>query len=265
MTYQLDRVTISRQGRIVLKDISLAMPMGRVTGLIGPNGVGKSTLLAALAGDLNVDQGQLLLNQSPVAGLSPQILAVRRAIMSQQSPAIFNLTVRQVLDLGLHAFAHWSGGERDALLSEVAQMTDVAQWLGQSITELSLGQQQRVHFARALLQANAAHQEHGQAWLLLDEPNANQDPGQQQMMMNVCSRFAATDSAGVLLVMHDLTLAAQWCDHIIVLKDRGVLANGQARDVLTPDTLKLAYGSELAVQVLWEPVPAVIMSRPKNA
>lgn len=265
MTYQLDRVTISREGRVVLEDLSLTLPAGRVTGLIGPNGVGKSTLLAALAGDLRLDHGQIKLNQNPVTGLGSDLLAHRRAIMSQQAPAIFNLTVMQVLELGLHAFMHWPRGEQGALLNDVAQVTEVAQWLGRSITELSIGQQQRVHFARTLLQAKAAYQEYGCAWLLLDEPTANQDPGQQQLIMAVSSAFAANDSVGVLLVMHDLTLAAQWCENIIVLKDRGVLASGKVSDVLTPETLKLAYGSELNVQVLWEPVPGVIMSRQRSA
>ncbi|MCD8565498.1 MAG: ATP-binding cassette domain-containing protein [Burkholderiaceae bacterium] len=264
MTYQLDHVTIRRQGKVVIDDLSLTLARGRLIGLIGPNGAGKSTLLAALAGDLEIDQGQISLDEQSLTRLSPERLAWRRAIMAQQTAAIFNLSVAQVLELGLYAFTHWPHQDRVALLSAVAKQTEVGGWLAQSITKLSIGQQQRVHFARAFLQAKAAQIEHGKAWLLLDEPTASQDPWQQQMMMSVCCNFATNSDVGVLLVMHDLTLAAQWCDEIIVLKDQALLVHGDSREVLTPEVLKRTYGNELDVQVLWEPVPGVMMSGRKR-
>lgn len=260
MTYELDHLCVSRERSAVLDDLCLTLPSGRLIGLIGSNGAGKSTLLAALAGDLKPDGGQIALDGQALESIAPDKLAHRRAIMAQQTAAIFNLTVAQVLELGLHAFAHWSSRERELLLTEVAQATDIAQWLQQSITALSIGQQQRVHFARTLLQARAAYADHGKVWLLLDEPTASQDPWQQQMLMSICHGFSKQDCVGVLVVMHDLTLAAQWCDEIIVLKDHGVLASGNTRDVLTPQTLKRTYGSELDVEVVWAPVPAVIMA-----
>ncbi|UOD50725.1 ABC transporter ATP-binding protein [Orrella daihaiensis] len=260
MTYQLEHVYISRQGQAVLEDICLTLPSGQLIGVIGPNGAGKSTLLAALAGDLEIDQGQLTLNGESLDTLAFDRLARRRAIMAQQTPAVFNLTVGQVLELGLHAFLHWSRPDRTALVAEVAQSTEIAHWLDVSITMLSMGQQQRVHFARTLLQAIAAQKEHGKVWLLLDEPTASQDPWQQQMMMAICQRYAAQFSIGVLLVMHDLTLAAQWCEQMIVLKDKRVVAHGKTSDVLTVPVLKQTFGAALNVQVVWEPLPGVIMS-----
>jgi iron complex transport system ATP-binding protein len=261
MTYQLDHLTVSHHGTVVLDDLCLTLPRDRLIGVIGPNGAGKSTLVATLAGDLQIDQGRVLMDGKPVGATSINGLAQRRAVMAQQTAAVFNLAVSQVLELGLHAFAHWNARERTALMNEVAQLTQITPWLDQFITALSMGQQQRVHFARALLQAKAAFKEHGSAWLLLDEPTASQDPSQQQMMLSACREFAAQGAVGVLLVMHDLTLAAQWCDDIIVLKDRSILAHGPKHDVLTPDVLKRTYGAELDAQVVWQPVPGVIMSR----
>lgn len=263
MTYQLNHVKISRQGHLVLDDLCLTMQSGRVIGLIGPNGAGKSTLLAALAGDLKVDQGQIEMDGQAFKSLSPEQLAKRRSILTQQATAIFNLTVRQVLELGLYAFEHWPRPDRESLLADVAKLTHICEWLHQSITTLSLGQQQRVHFARTLVQAKACLKERGNAWWLLDEPTASQDPRQQQMMMSVCRAFANQSSSGVLLVMHDLSLAAQWCDEIIVLKNKGLLAHGKTRDVLTADTLRQVYGSELDVKVFWDPLIGVIMSSTK--
>lgn len=260
MSYQLDHVTVSRSGTIVLQDLCLNLPRGRMTGVIGPNGAGKSTLLAALAGDIALDQGRLLLDgQSIVSGLPIQ-RARQRAMLSQQAEAIFNLTVGQTLGLGLYAFSHWSGHDRTVLIEEVSRTTDIAAWLDRPMTALSVGQQQRVHFGRAVLQALAALKDQGVAWLLLDEPTASQDPLQQQLMLSICRNCLEKGPIGILLVMHDLTLAAQWCDDIIILKDRTVLAHGQISDVLTPNLLGDVYGNQLSVQVIREPAPGVIMS-----
>jgi iron complex transport system ATP-binding protein len=269
MTYQLDGVTIAHDGNVVLRDIHLTVPCGRLTGVIGPNGAGKSTLLAAMAGDLSgqasaqlSSQGRVLLWDKPIESAKPGTLARQRAIMSQQAAAVFNLTVRDVLWLGLYAFDHWSDLARDDLLSATAKATGVQDWLDQTLTSRSLGQQQRVHFTRALLQAQASWLDAGQAWLLLDEPTASQDPWHQHAMMSVCRAFLARGSVGIVVVMHDLTLAAQWCDDMIIIKNGAVLAQGATRSVLDTDRIKQTFGSGLEVQVLWEPAPGVIISHP---
>lgn len=261
MTYQLDQITVSRAGNLVLDRVCLTLERGRLTGLIGPNGAGKSTLLSVMAGDLKVDQGQVLMDNQSLAGLSVDGLAHKRSVMSQQAAAIFNLTVKQVLMLGLHAFSHWPVQAREAIVVQIAQSIEITPWLDRSMIALSIGQQQRVHFARALLQTKVTRKEHGAAWLLLDEPTASQDPWQQQMIMSACRDLVVDGEVGVLLVMHDLTLTAQWCDDLIVLKDHGVLAQGPTPEVLTPGLLKRTYGQSLDVQVLWDPAPGVIMSR----
>jgi len=101
MTYELNHVSVSRGNQPVLHDINLKLPRERLVGLVGPNGAGKSTLLSVMAGDLKPEAGQLLLDRAGMQVHAPADLAKQRAIMTQQSAAIFNLTVRQVLELGV--------------------------------------------------------------------------------------------------------------------------------------------------------------------
>jgi len=261
MTFELQQVSLLRGEHVALRDIDLRLSRDRLVGVIGPNGSGKSSLLAVLAGDLRSDQGRVCIDDEPVLGRSSDELAKQRAIMAQQSEAIFNLTVRQVLELGLFAYAHWPMPKRDRLLRAVSESLGLDHWLDESLTARSLGQQQRVHFARALLQAQAAWHERGCAWLLLDEPTASQDPWHQQSMLAACKAFLSWGQVGVVVVMHDLTLAAQWCDDLVVLKDGDVLTQGPCRSVLTDKQLGLAFGNDLKIDVRWAPLPGVIMSR----
>lgn len=264
MTFALQNVSVVRGDKPVLTDVTLALTTGSIIGVIGPNGAGKSTLLGALAGDLAISQGSLTLADMPLPPLSQTDLARRRAVMAQQSAAIFNLNVRQVLELGLFAFEHWTAHERGALLIDVAATTGVDRWLDDAMTARSVGEQQRVHFTRAVLQARAALQETGSAWLLLDEPSANQDPAHQQAMMQTCRRLLESgpgdqrSALGVVVVMHDLSLAAQWCDELIVLKNGAVLNQGPVGEVLTPETIHEAFGQQLGVRVHRDPSGVIV-------
>lgn len=260
MTYGLQNVSVVRGEQLVLTDVSLTLGAGSLIGVIGPNGAGKSTLLGALAGDLALSQGTLGLDGVSVARLRQIDLARRRAVMAQQSAAIFNLSVRQVLELGLFAFEHWPGQQRDALLTEVAASTGVDRWLEQAMTARSVGEQQRVHFTRAVLQARAALQETGRAWLLLDEPTANQDPAHQQAMMQACQALLG-EMVGVVIVLHDLSLAAQWCDELIVIKNGRVVRHGSVKEVLTPETIHHAFGDQLGVHVNSTPPGVIVYTR----
>lgn len=261
MTFDLEHVSASRAHQMVLHDVDLRLPRNRLVGLIGPNGAGKSTLLSVMAGDLQPEKGQVSMDGICLGRCSPAALATRRAVMTQQSAAIFNLTVRQVLELGLYAFSYGSPEKTSRLLHAAAQDAGISAWLDESLTALSWGQQQRVHFARALLQAQAAWHESGQAWLLLDEPTASQDPWQQQAMFDACRRFIAWGEVGVVVVVHDLTLAAQWCDDLVLIKNGRVLAQGPSKEMLTVERLRQLFGEDLKVDVRWDPLPGVIIAR----
>jgi iron complex transport system ATP-binding protein len=262
MTYELKNVSVNRSGTRVLRDLSLSIERGQVTGVIGPNGAGKSTLLAVLAGQMAGLSGQTALDKKPLSSLDVNALARSRAVMAQQLPHDFHLTVEQVLRLGLYAFGDLLPGAATPLIDQAAEMVGVATWLPRSMAAFSMGQQQRVHFARALVQLLAIKQQQQHAWLLLDEPTASQDPLHQQTLL-ACCRQLARQNTGVVIALHDLTLAAQWCDRLIVLSSGELTAHGPTREILTEDTIQRVFGTDLRAHVIHDPAAGVVIYQKK--
>jgi iron complex transport system ATP-binding protein len=263
MTYELQNVSVNRGGSRVLRDLSLSIERGHVTGVIGPNGAGKSTLLAVLAGQMAGVSGQTALDKKPLSSLDVKVLARLRAVMAQQLPNDFHLTVEQVLQLGLYAFGDLAPKAAALLIDQAAAMAGVSNWLPRSMAAFSMGQQQRVHFARALVQLLAIERHQQRAWLLLDEPTANQDPLHQQTLLASCRQLAAQNT-GVVIALHDLTLAAQWCDRLIVLSAGVLAAQGPTREILTEDTIQRVFGADLRAHVIHEPAAGVVIYQKTN-
>lgn len=263
MTYELQGLSLERGGQRVLHELSLSFRRGCVTGLIGPNGAGKSSLISVLAGQLAPSSGAVSLDGRLLSGFDTRSLASVRAVMAQQVPTDFHLTVEQVLDLGLFAFAGLTAQVRQKIRLRAAEMAGVSAWLSHSMARHSMGQQQRVHFARALVQLLAVQQQRA-GWLLLDEPTASQDPSHQQRLLECCCDLVATQTVGVVVALHDLTLAAQWCDRVVVLLEGRLLAHGSTREILTEATIQRAFGEELRALVIHEPAAGVVIFSKAN-
>lgn len=230
-------LTLTRNGREVLSDITLAAHPREVTVIIGPNGAGKSTLLAALTGDLSPDHGSIHLNGDALLSLSPRALAARRAVLTQNTPVAFPFTVAELIRLGIEATpGPIPPGLTDRLLSEV----DLPGMAHRPYHALSGGEAQRVHFARILAQARHATTAQGPVWLFLDEPVSSLDIAHQLMVMHRARRFAA-EGGGVIAVLHDLNLTAMVADRVLLLSQGRLLASGTPDEVLTDDLLTRAY------------------------
>lgn len=263
MTYELKSLSLERGGQCVLHDLNLSFERGVVTGLIGPNGAGKSSLISVLAGQLAPTCGEVSLDGQEISAFDAHDLAVVRAVMAQQVPSDFHLTVEQVIDLGLYAFPELTTQEREDLRFRAAEIAGVSAWLSHSMAKHSMGQQQRVHFARALVQLLGA-QRRNAGWLLLDEPTASQDPLHQQRLLASCHDLTASQTVGVVVALHDLTLAAQWCDRLVVMCEGRLIAQGVTQEVLTEATIQHAFGDELQAHVIKKPVAGVVISRKIN-
>jgi iron complex transport system ATP-binding protein len=230
-------LTLTRDRRTVLSDITFTAHPGEVTVIIGPNGAGKSTLLAALTGDLHPDSGEIHLNGDALPSLSPRTLAARRAVLTQHTPVAFPFTLAELLRLGIEAspgpIPH---GLIDRLLAEV----DLPGMAHRPYHALSGGEAQRVHFARILAQARQPITPQGPVWLFLDEPVSSLDIAHQLMVMRRARRFAA-EGGGVVAVLHDLNLTAMVADRVLLLAEGKLLAAGLPDKVLTDDFLSRAY------------------------
>jgi len=243
-----------RRGRSeVLDRVSLAASAGRVTALIGPNGAGKSTLLAALSGDLAPAEGEARLHGRPLSAWTAAEMAQVRAVLPQQTRSAFGFTGLEAVLLGRSPW--WDlEGEAAALDAAEAAMRKVGvlHFAGRSIERLSGGERQRVHLARCLAQGlrPPALPRQGPFVYLLDEPLESLDLAHQHAILRILQDLAKEGQA-VLVVLHDLSLAGLYADHLVLL-DRGrVVADGTPRQVLTSGTIDRVYG--IPVHILEHP------------
>jgi iron complex transport system ATP-binding protein len=215
---------------VLLDDVTLDIAAGEVLAIVGPNGAGKSTLLAALSGDRSLAHGRVLLHGRDLRAMSVTELARRRAVLPQRSQLSLAFTCAEVVQLAGAAV------DRDLALRCLADV-ELADFADRTYPSLSGGEQQRVQLARVLAQVATSHRA---AALLLDEPTSALDPRHQQLVLQLARR-AATAGHPVVIVIHDLTLAARWTDRVVLLASGRVVAEGAPAHVLAPHNLELAY------------------------
>ena len=234
---------IRRGRKTVLSDVTLQLEPGEVLGVLGPNGAGKSTLLGALCGELTASEGEVLLDDKALNQWTGTQRAQRLAVLPQVSTLDFAFRVEEVVGMG--RLPHQTGRIRDAqIIAAALQAADVGHLTGRSYTALSGGERQRVHLARVLAQLWPG--EAGQT-LLLDEPTSMLDPLHQHTTLQSIREFA-DHGAAVLVILHDLNLAARYCDRILLLENGRPHALDTPQQVLRPEPLKAVFGLDVLVQ-----------------
>jgi iron complex transport system ATP-binding protein len=232
-------ITVSLAGRRVLRDVDIALEAGATLGLIGPNGAGKSTLLRVLAGLLEPEAGRIAVDGRPLAAWPRRTLARAVAFLPQGQECHWPLTVARLVALGrLPHLGLWQGPREDDRRAIEAAMdaADVAGLAERRVTALSGGERARALLARALAV--------GARVLLADEPVAGLDPYHQLQVMEVL-RATARAGTAVMAVLHDLTLAARFCDSVAVLHDGALIALGPPAEAMAEATLAAAFGIEV--------------------
>jgi iron complex transport system ATP-binding protein len=226
--------------RRLLDGVGLDLAGGEVTALVGPNGAGKSTLLKVLAGDLVPTEGRVLLDGVPLAAYRPVELALRRAVLPQQTVLQFAFTAREVVRMGRspHLSRRRDEARDEAVVGTAMAWTETTPLAPRAYPILSGGEQGRVTLARILAQEAPI--------LLLDEPTASLDLRHQQQVMAIARRLAA-GGAAVLAVLHDLNLAAGDADRIALLSGGRLVAVGPPRAVLRERLLSEVFACPLAV------------------
>ncbi|QWT19215.1 heme ABC transporter ATP-binding protein [Bacillus sp. NP157] len=234
-------ISVVRQGRAILRDVSLTATRGRLLVLVGPNGAGKSTLLGCLAGRVAPVAGHAELDGMPLPAWDPRALARRRAMLSQRVDLGFGFTAREVVLLGRSP--HPGGGDRDdAIVAAALRAAHAWTLRDRRYTALSGGEQQRVQLARVLAQVWDGGRTG--AWLLLDEPEAGLDIAHQHFILRR-ARACAEAGFGVVAVLHDLNLAARYADEVAVLAAGALLRHGPPAEALDTALLSEIYGIPL--------------------
>lgn len=244
--------------REALHRVNLTARAGEVTAIVGPNGSGKSTLLGAITATLPY-QGSVTLNGKDIAAMKPWKLAAQRAVLPQASLLAFPFTVIELVRLGLQS---GTAGDRSEVPMQALARVGLAQYANRTFQELSGGEAQRVMLARVLAQVWSPVENGQPRWLLLDEPVSSLDIAHQLQVMEIARDFARV-GGGVIAVMHDLNLTALFAHRVAVLALGRRIAFGTPSEVLTDDTLSLAYGCALRVSAL--PPPGIPYILPHGA
>ncbi len=239
----VENLFLQRGNNQVLSNVSLAVQPYQVLGVLGPNGAGKSSLLGALCGELNANQGRVTLDGRDLSHWPGQERAQRLAVLPQISSLGFAFKVEEVVGMG--RLPHRTGLVCDQQIVDAAlQAADAQHLVGRSYLALSGGERQRVHLARVLAQLWPG--EEGRT-LLLDEPTSMLDPLHQHTTLQAVRNFADRGAA-VLVILHDLNLAARYCDRILLLEQGRMHALDSPDQALRPESLKAVFGIDVLVQ-----------------
>ncbi|MEO1775507.1 MAG: ATP-binding cassette domain-containing protein [Pseudomonadota bacterium] len=237
-------VTVALAGQTVLQEATLTLRPGTVTALIGPNGAGKSTLLGCLSGAIRPDAGSVCIDGDAMEGLSAADLGRRRAVLEQTPSAAAPFLIEALVELGIPRAIP----PRDArqIVHQALAMVGLSGFQGRPIDRLSGGERHRAHMARALAQMAAGRQLGAGRWLLLDEPTASLDLSHQGAVLRA-ARKAAAEGAGVLAVLHDLSLASAMADRVVLMQAGRIVIEDVPAAVLSEEHLCPVYGVDLAI------------------
>ncbi|MFC7405400.1 ABC transporter ATP-binding protein [Georgenia alba] len=257
-----ERISLAYDGDLVVKDLDLQVPDGRVTAVVGPNGCGKSTLLRALSRLMRPRSGVVLLDGEAVHSRAAKEVAQVIGILPQQATAPEGITVADLVGRGRYPhqgwFRRWTSTD-DAVVRAALEATETLDLAQRRVEELSGGQRQRVWIAMALAQDPDV--------LLLDEPTTYLDVAHQIDVLELLHEQNRSRGTTVVMVLHDLNLASRYADHLVVMADGQVLATGDPSEAITEDLVQRAFG--LAARVVPDPVtgsPMVVpVGRPRSA
>jgi iron complex transport system ATP-binding protein len=244
MSLRTINLGVSRGATRILSDVSLNIEPGRIVGLLGANGAGKSTLLSALAGELTPDAGHIELDGTPLSNIPLRLQARQRAVLPQKPSLSFDLSITEVVAMGAYPFPELSPAKVTELIHQSLSLAGIAHLSHRRYPDLSGGEQQRVQFARILVQCHAPLAAEKSRYLLLDEPISNLDPKHQIELLRTTATLAHTKRLGVLVIVHDINLAARWCDQLVLLSQGTLIADGPPETVLTQDHLRKVYDIE---------------------
>jgi iron complex transport system ATP-binding protein len=225
-----------------LSDVSLSLRGGELVGLLGPNGAGKSTALRALTAAIPIQRGTILIEGDNLADLRPRDVARRVAVVTGDAPTLFSFTVREIVEMGRYArrgpFEPLDAEDQE-IIDASLESADLGSLAEREIQSLSAGESQRALIARALAQRCRA--------MLLDEPVAHLDLRHQIQLFGLLKRLCAQKGVGVLCVLHDLNLAAEFCDRVVLLDQGETVGEGKPADTLTNDLLQRVYRTRVGV------------------
>ncbi len=229
---QVESISYSISDKQILDDISFSVAQGQFIGVIGPNGSGKSTMLKIIYRHLKQTSGLVTLFEKDLLQFPQKELAQNIAVVSQEAPVLFDFTVKELVMMGRTPYKKWLARDKDedyAIVRDSMHLANISHLTNRYFSELSGGEKKRVLLARALAQqANI---------LILDEPTNHLDIEHQYQLMDLVRELPIT----IVAALHDLNLAAGYCDELLVMKDGALFQSGTPEEVLTKETLQEVF------------------------
>lgn len=237
-----ENITVTIDNKKIVSDVSIEALSGKFVGIIGPNGSGKTTFLKSLYRVIVPSEGAFYLDEEPISKMSYKTSAQKMAVVTQHHFYNFDFTVQEVVLMG--RAPHKKRMERDyaidyQLVNEALDKVDMLSFKNRDFSTLSGGEQQRIILARALAQNTNC--------LVLDEPTNHLDIKHQLKIMDLSKTLGVT----VVAALHDLNIAAAYCDYLYVLKDGCVVASGEPKSILTETLIKQVY--DVCVKIIRDP------------
>lgn len=241
-----ENVNVARGKRQLLHNISLQLKGGELVALLGANGAGKSTLMSTLTGEfvgIQVnDEGILWLNGYDLRVANAAELSRQRAVLAQNTQISFKLSVMDVLEMGLYPFTELGPQRQSELIGRAIDFADINALHEKNFLELSGGEKQRVQFARVVTQILAMRDLSDKTlYFFLDEPTASLDPKYQLFLLEKL-RELCRENIGILVILHDVNLAAFYCDRLVMLAQGKIISDDEPAKALTQSNLYQLYG-----------------------
>ncbi|MBD5770620.1 ABC transporter ATP-binding protein [Marinomonas colpomeniae] len=246
--FELTNVCVERNQRQILNIPHLELPSDKLCVILGHNGSGKTTLMQCLARQLVPDEGHITFNKQTLSQFSQRTLAQQIAFLPQQLPASSGLTVQELVQLGRFPWRGTWGrlqNEDNNIIEQSIDQVGIRHHAKQCIEDLSGGERQRAWIAMLLAQQSPV--------LLLDEPTSALDVAHQYELMNLLQTLNRETGQGMILILHDINLAARYADHILAMKKGEVFFQGSPEEIMQPDRLKDLYG-----------IPMSLINHPKH-
>ena len=250
MSIEIENISLDINNKNILKGISLKVKPGEILSIIGPNGAGKSSLINLVAGDHLPSKGKIFYDKNDLRSLTLEEKSRKRSVMGQFSRIAFDFKVEEVIQFGWveNGIEIFSDIFEDIIL-RISKLCNVEKLLNRNINSLSGGELKRVQLAKTLVQLyNPSNQNKENKYALLDEPLANLDLFYEIEFLKIIKNVSRNQGVGILLIIHDLNLAAKFSNKIALLNLGEIKDYGKPKDVLKPSILKKIYKMNMKVK-----------------
>ena len=250
----IENICFSYKNHKIIDGINMELESNDIIGVVGPNGSGKTTLIRLISGVYSPDSGRILIDGHDIRSLKSKKLAQMVSVVPQNPNLPSGITVFDLISMGRNPHLklfEWSSSSDSTIINSAMKMTNIHNLAHRVLDTLSDGERQRAVISMALAQESPV--------ILLDEPASNLDIANQKVILNTISNSVHTKNLAALLTMHDLSLAAQYCNRIIMISDGKIVAEGSPEKVITEQNIFLTYKTK--VNVISHPVtrkPVVI-------